>query len=106
MGPRASEEDPRPPWSEALLGPPCAGSAQQDYRQTGQDCRCQQEEGLMVLRRELGDFVAYGGVGGGRGCLTTTTHVKMGERRSGMEWAPRCLLPRRRSAVIVPSKAR
>merc|ERR1712025_1534313 len=48
---------------------------------------------LWVLRRELGDFVAYGGVGGGRGCLTTTTHVKMGERRSGMEWAPRCLLP-------------
>merc|ERR1719275_20439 len=37
-------EDPCPPWSPSLLGPPCQGSAHQDHRSQGQDCRSVQEE--------------------------------------------------------------
>lgn len=63
-----------------------------------------------VLRRVLGDFVAYGGGGcGGCGCTppTATTHVKNGRAALGYGvGAEECLLSRRRSAVIVPSKAR
>ena len=63
---------------------------------------------LWVLRRVLGDLVAYGGGGdGGCGCTTTSTHVKKWESGARV-WngAEECLLSRRRSAVIVPSKAR
>merc|ERR1712014_396839 len=51
---------------------------------------------LWVLRRELGDFVAYGR-GGGCGCTTITTHVKNGiaalTHGKGLRW----LFSRRRS---------
>merc|ERR1712087_594869 len=44
---------------------------------------------LWVLRRELGDFVAYGR-GGGCGCTTITTHVKNGiaalTHGKGLRW--------------------
>merc|ERR1712107_553519 len=99
------------------MGPPRAGSAQQDHRQTsGLSVSARRRANgfaqslfLWVLRRVLGDFVAYGGGGGRRGCGCTppATHVKNGRAalRYGMG-AEECLLSRRRPAVIVPSKAR
>jgi len=61
----APEEDPLPPRSPPLLGPPRPRPAHQDDRQTRPDCRCVQEEGwlrgyVVAAARQDGSLAAWG----------------------------------------------